>query len=70
MLGPPIALQALGNLGGAGANACVLHLCQHIAIAFAGDNRAQDLLTGFADDVGEDVGELVVACTMRTLSKD
>ncbi len=60
VLGAPIALQALGDLVDAGAHAHVLYRAQHLGVALAGDDGAQDLLAGLADHVGQDVGELDV----------
>ena len=67
MLGAPVALQALGDLVGAGADAHVLHRAQHLAIALAGDDGAQDLLARLAHHVGDDVGELDVHLRERLL---
>ncbi len=60
MLGAPVALQALGDLIDAGADARVLHRRQHRPVTFTGNDGAQDLLSGLANHVGDDVGKLDV----------
>lgn len=49
-----------GNVIDAGANACVLHRTQYLAITLTSDDCAQDLLACLADYVGDDVSELNV----------
>jgi hypothetical protein len=63
----PVATQAAGNLLVAGANALVLQCGQDLAVAFAGDDGAQDLLSGLAHHVGNDVGQLNVHLRQRLL---
>ena len=58
MFKAPVALQAAGDLVDARMNAGILHRAQDLAIAFAGDDGAQDLLARLTDHVGYDVGEL------------
>lgn len=67
MFGSPMALQGLGDLIDAGTDAHVLHRGQHPAIALARDDGAQDLLSGLARDVVNDVGELGVHLRERLL---
>lgn len=60
MLSAPIALQALGDLVLAGADARVPEFGQGQTIALTGDDGAQDLLPRLAGHVGDDVGQLDV----------
>ena len=67
VLSAPIALQALGDLIGAGAHTHVLHRAQHLAIAFTGHDGPQELLARLAHHAGQDVGELDVHLRERLL---
>ena len=60
VLGAPTALQALGDLVLAGADARILQAGQSQAIALTGDDGAQDLLARLAGHVGDDIGQLDV----------
>nr|WP_305335657.1 hypothetical protein [Hydrogenophaga sp.] len=60
VLGAPTALQALGNLVLAGADARVPELGQSQAIALTGDDGAQDRLPRLASHVGDHVDQLDV----------
>ena len=48
VFGPPVALQALGDVIDTGADARVLHRAQHLAVPLTGDDGAQDLLARLA----------------------
>ena len=67
MFGTPVALQALGDLFGTGADARILHRRQRVTVTLASDDGAQDLLPGLAHHVGDDIGELDVHLRERFL---
>ena len=52
VLGSPVALQALGDLIDAGADARVLHRAKYLTITLTGHDGAQDLLARLAHHVG------------------
>lgn len=60
MLVAPGALQGFGDLRLAGLDPDVAELGQGGAVALAGDDGPEDLLAGFTDHVGNDLGQLQV----------
>ena len=67
MLGAPGALEALGDLLLAGADAGVAHGCEHMAVPLPGINGPQDAQAGFSGHVGNDVGKLQIHLGERLL---
>jgi hypothetical protein len=67
VLASPVALQAGGDLVGAGLDAHVAQRSQCVPVALAGDDGTQDGLAAGAGHVGDDGGQLDVHLHQRLL---